>query len=178
MAEVTFDDLLGTDAPIKKTSLKIIEKIIAKRDPKIYPDRADTRANWTSPQPESLVLHWTETFCTNCGTKHEHPTYQLNSVNVRYRVSRFRTILKPYANADKLKYGHLPRLRETTKGTVQECANCFHECANLDADHSIPRDDQLDLFPGHTGITNDRSDFASAIKPFLPIDLETGFIAE
>ena len=177
MSEVTFDDLL-VEEPAKKTSLKIIEKVIAGR-PYQPKEHRDTPARWDSPTPEALVLHWTDTFCSNCGTLHSHPTYQQNSVNVRYRVSRFRTVMKPYAKADKLKYKDLPRLRETTKGTVQECANCFHEHADLDADHSIPSEDHLDLYPELHGITNDHSKgFASAIKPFLPIDPETGDIVE
>lgn len=124
MEEITFDDLLGDHKPAKKTSIKIIQPQVAGR-PFRPTEYRETKANWDTPKPEVLILFWSETACLHCGEVHSHPTYQQNSTMVRFRVSRFRTLLRPYLLGEEHRYTDIPRVRETTQSTVRYCNHCF-----------------------------------------------------
>lgn len=171
--DISFDDLLDAE-PEKRTSIRVTRPQPKAGKPFRREEDQETRANWKAPEPEALVLFWSRTICCNCGSSFEHPTYQQNATLVRYRVSRFRTLLRPYNHADARKYIDLPRLREVTQHTVLYCSACFDEHALLDGDHtSSCFEDQLDLFPEISCTTIppsiDEKLYLTAIKPFIPV---------
>ncbi len=125
---ITFDDLLDEE-PETKTSIRVQRKVIKAGRPYRPPEWRDTPANWDSPKPELVVLFLTETTCTHCGVTHKHPTYENNAVQVRYRVSRFRTLMRPYRKGEELRYRHLPKATEVIKRTTTYCHECFDEHA-------------------------------------------------
>lgn len=131
MSDISFDDLLA-EKPKKRTSIK-------REAPKVKAGRVytpasnrETKPNWESPEPEAVILFWSETKCDCCGTLYSHPTYMQNSCLVRYRVSRFRSILKPYSKSDEAKLNGLPRMKETSHHTVRHCAACFDDAVEMD----------------------------------------------
>jgi len=121
---VTFDDFLSSE-PATAINVKREKKVV--KAPAIFKseDWRDTVANWTSPTPEEIVLFWSETKCQNCKKVYSHPTYEQNSLLIKYRVSKFRAILRPYSPATANITVNLPRVKCVTESVVHWCISCF-----------------------------------------------------
>ncbi len=166
--DISFDDLLAEE-PAKKTSVKLKDEPVKAGRPFRRKEHRETPANWDAPKPEAVILFWTSTTCDSCGEVYSAPTYAQNSTLVRYRVSRFRTLLRPYSKGLEVFYRDLPRLKEVTHSTVRFCTHCFDEHAEtLDAlaDQYCSEHEQfVGPLPGPLA-----QSCSELIKPFVDVD--------